>query len=83
VGSKAGSKPQSDEGQIKGMKMKSCIFNLESEKRKDKKAIFSLNLKREKSKDIKEMDSSVKMEKLLDKQSKSDKRSNKKEKLKE
>ena len=81
VGSKAGSKPQSDEGQIKGMKMKSCIFNLESEKRKDKKAIFSLNLKREKSKDIKEMDSSVKMEKLLDKQSKSDKRSNKKEKF--
>ena len=49
VGSKAGSKPQSEEGQLKGMKMKSCIFNIESEKKKDKKAILSMNLNREKS----------------------------------
>lgn len=61
--------------------MKSCIFNIESEKKKDKKAILSMNLNREKSKDLKEMDSSVKIDRLLDKQSKSDKRSSKKEKF--
>ena len=79
--SKADSKPQSEEGKIKGMKMKSCIFNIDSDKRKDKKAILSMNLNRGKSKVIKELDSSVKIDKLLDKQSKSDKRSSKKEKI--
>jgi len=81
VGSKAGSKPQSEEGKLKAMKMKSCIFNMESDKKKDKKTILSMNLNREKSKDLKELDSSVKIDRLLDKQSKSDKRSSKKEKF--
>ena len=67
--------PQSEEGKdnkLKGMKMKSCIFTIESDRKKDKKTIFSMNLQREKSKDMREVDSSYKMKKILEKQSKID-----------
>ena len=73
------SKPQSEEGKKKGIKMKSCIFNIESERKKDKKTILSMNLNRAKSKDIRDIDSSYKMEKLLEKQSKLDTKEDKKE----
>jgi len=76
----AESKPQSEEGKIKGMKMKSCIFN-DSDRLKDKKAILSMNLNRAKSREIKDIDSSVKMEKLLEKQSKLETKNSKKEKF--
>ena len=59
--------------------MKSCIFNIESERKKDKKTILSMNLNRAKSKDIRDIDSSYKMEKLLEKQSKLDTKEDKKE----
>ena len=75
------SKPQSEEGKGKGqgIRMKSCIFNMESERKKDKKAVLSMNINRAKSKDIRDVDSSYKMEKLLEKQSKLDTKDDKKE----
>ena len=73
------SKPQSDEGKMKGKRMKSCIFNMDFEKKKDKKAILSMNVNRNKMKDIRDIDSSYKMEKLLEKQSKLDAKDEKKE----
>ena len=75
------SKPQSEEGQGKGkgIRMKSCIFNMESERKKDKKAVLSMNINRAKSKDVRDVDSSYRMEKLLEKQSKLDTKEEKKE----
>ena len=55
---------------FRNKKLKSCMFNYEVEKKKDKKQILSMNLNRSKSRDIKEVESSYKMEKLLEKQSK-------------
>ena len=58
---------QSEEGKdvkLKGMKMKSCIFTIESDRKKDKKTILSMNLKRSKSREMREVDSSYKMKKL-------------------
>ena len=57
---------------------KSCIFNYEANKRNQKKAI-SINLNRSKSRDIKDVESSYRMEKLLEKQSKCESRVEKKE----
>ena len=74
-----GSKPQSEEGKMKGKRMKSCIFNIDLEKKKDKKTILSMNLNRPKSKDFRDVDSSYRMDKLLEKQSKLDTKSEKKE----
>ena len=73
---------QSEEGKdvkLKGMKMKSCIFTIESDRKKDKKTILSMNLKRSKSREMREVDSSYKMKKLLEKQSKIDTKDEKKE----
>ena len=70
------SKEQSDEDIFKIKKMKSCVFNYESEKKKEKKLIMSTNLSRAKSRDI---ESSYKMEKLLEKQSKLETKEHKKE----
>jgi magnesium-transporting ATPase (P-type) len=75
------SKPQSEEGKIKGMKMKSCIFNAESDHIKEKKAILSMNLNRAKSRELKDIDSCIKMEKLLEKQSQLETKNFKKEKI--
>ena len=80
-GQQADSKPQSEEGKIKGMRMKSCIFNAEAERKKEKKAILSMNLNRAKSREVRDIDSSIKMEKLLEKQSKLDTKNSKKEKI--
>ena len=70
------SKEQSDEDIFKIKKMKSCVFNYESEKKNEKKLIMSTNLSRAKSRDI---ESSYKMEKLLEKQSKLETKEHKKE----
>ena len=66
------SKPQSEEGKMKGKRMKSCIFNLDADKKKDKKGNLSMNVVRGKGKDNKDVDSSNKMDRLLEKQSKLD-----------
>ena len=74
------SKPQSEEGnKKKGITMKSCIFPLESDRKKDKKTNFSMNINRKKIKNRTDFDSSMKMEKLLEKQSKIDTKEEKKE----
>ena len=70
------SKAQSDEDIFKIKKMKSCVFNYESEKKNEKKMILSTNLNRAKSRDV---ESSYKMEKLLEKQSKLETKEHKKE----
>ena len=70
------SKPQSDEDIFKIKKMKSCVFNYESEKKNEKKLILSTNLNRAKSRDV---ESSYKMEKLLEKQSKLETKEHRKE----
>ena len=77
-----GSKNQSEEEAyeiFRKKKMKSCVFNYEEEKKNEKKQNMSMNLHRAKSRDIKDVESSYKMEKLLEKQSKIDTRNYKKE----
>ena len=77
-----GSRTQSEEEAyqiFRGKKMKSCVFNYEAEKKNEKKQNMSVNLHRAKSRDIREIDSSYKMEKLLEKQSKLDTKNAKKE----
>ena len=77
-----GSKTQSEEEAyqiFRKKKMKSCIFNYETEKKNEKKQNMSVNLNRAKSRDIRDVESSYKMEKLLEKQSKLDTKSYKKE----
>ena len=64
---------------FKSKKMKSCVFNYETEIKNEKKQILSMNLNRAKSRDIREVESSYKMEKLLEKQSKIETKSEKKE----
>ena len=74
------SKPQSEEGnKKKGIAMKSCILGLDSDRKKDKKTILSMNINRTKIKNRTDFDSSMKMEKLLEKQSKIDTKDDKKE----
>ena len=77
-----GSRNQSEEEAyqiFRGKKMKSCVFNYETEKKNEKKQNMSVNIHRAKSRDIREVDSSYKMEKLLEKQSKLDTKNVKKE----
>ena len=77
-----GSKTQSEEEAyevFKKKKMKSCVFNYETEKKNEKKQILSMNLNRAKSRDIKDVESSYKMEKLLEKQSKIETKAEKRE----
>jgi hypothetical protein len=76
------SKPQSEEGnKKKGMAMKSCILGLESEHKKEKQTILSMNINRTKINNRTDFDSSVKMEKLLERQSKIDIKDEKKNNL--
>ena len=63
--------------------MKSCILGLESEHKKEKQTILSMNINRAKINNRTDFDSSVKMEKLLERQSKIDIKDEKKEQFME
>ena len=75
-----GSKTQTSESYEQKYKLKrtkSCVLNYEA--KKNEKKNFSINLNRSKSRDIKDVESSYRMEKLLEKQSKCESRLEKKE----
>ena len=75
-----GSKPPSENSYESGKlkRTKSCVFNYKNKKKTAKKVI-SINLNRSKSRDIRDVESSYRMDKLLEKQSKCETKSDKKE----